>query len=273
MPLPRERLKEPCSPGAIAGYLALADAQPTIVGGVRARAGLPGGGARPDRGDLRGRARRRRVVRPGAVIVPCAAPRAHGEGFGPVRTPGSGLGGPVRSPGPVLGLLAGQARAAGQSRARRVPPGLDGLAAFPGLDHRPAAWSPAARRRGTDRAGHFALPRPLITASGARAISVSVLERPSSPGPVRLPGAPCGDPAGCVRERHRRPGLGPAPRSGAGAGCWRHRGGVARPAAAGPHPASRCDAARSRRFRRAGPSPSCPGAGPRRAGTTTASEP
>ncbi|HLN67212.1 MAG TPA: hypothetical protein VK280_08065, partial [Streptosporangiaceae bacterium] len=54
MPLPRERAKEPYSPAEIAGFLALADAQPTQQRRIRA-AGLVclGAGAGLIRGDLR----------------------------------------------------------------------------------------------------------------------------------------------------------------------------------------------------------------------------
>jgi hypothetical protein len=54
LPLPRERAKAPYSPAQIAGYLALADAQPAVERRMRA-AGLvcPGAGAGLIRGDLR----------------------------------------------------------------------------------------------------------------------------------------------------------------------------------------------------------------------------
>jgi integrase len=54
MPLPREHAKEPCSPAELAGYLALADAQPTPQRQMRA-AGLVclGAGAGLIRADLR----------------------------------------------------------------------------------------------------------------------------------------------------------------------------------------------------------------------------
>ena len=43
LPLPRERARQPYSPAEIAGYLALADAQPTTgAADARGGAGLPG---------------------------------------------------------------------------------------------------------------------------------------------------------------------------------------------------------------------------------------
>src|SRR6266851_2197908 len=51
VPLPRERAKTPYSPAEIAGYLALADAQPTAARRMRA-AGLVTGGADPRRRNL-----------------------------------------------------------------------------------------------------------------------------------------------------------------------------------------------------------------------------
>ena len=69
LPLPRERAKQPYSPAEIAGYLALADAQPTTERRMRA-AGLVclGAGAGLIRGDLRD-ARGSDVARSGGVVV------------------------------------------------------------------------------------------------------------------------------------------------------------------------------------------------------------
>lgn len=79
VPLPRERAKHPYSPAEIAGYLALADAQPTVARRMRA-SGLVclGAGAGLIRGDLR-RVRGTDVIcRPGGVVVQArgARPRA-----------------------------------------------------------------------------------------------------------------------------------------------------------------------------------------------------
>jgi len=70
MPLPRERAKEPCSPAEIAGFLALADAQPTMERRMRA-AGLAcrGAGAGLIRGDLREVRGSDVACRSGGVVV------------------------------------------------------------------------------------------------------------------------------------------------------------------------------------------------------------
>ena len=70
MPLPRERAKEPYSPAEIAGYLALADAQPTPARRMRA-AGLIclGAGAGLIRADLRAVHGTDVTCRSGGVIV------------------------------------------------------------------------------------------------------------------------------------------------------------------------------------------------------------
>jgi integrase len=70
LPLPRERAKAPYSPAQIEGYLALADAQPTIERRMRA-AGLvcPGAGAGLIRGDLRDARGSDVAARSGGVIV------------------------------------------------------------------------------------------------------------------------------------------------------------------------------------------------------------
>jgi integrase len=79
MPLPRERSKGPYSPAEIAGYLALADAQPTLARRMRA-AGLvcPGAGAGLIRGDLREVRGSDVACRSGGVVVQVrgARPRA-----------------------------------------------------------------------------------------------------------------------------------------------------------------------------------------------------
>src|SRR4249920_1745016 len=79
LPLPRERAKQPCSPAEIAGYLALADAQPTAERRMRA-AGLVclGAGAGLIRGDLRDVRGTDVACRSGGVVVTVrgARPRA-----------------------------------------------------------------------------------------------------------------------------------------------------------------------------------------------------
>jgi hypothetical protein len=77
LPLPRERAKKPYSPAQIAGFLALADAQPTIERRMRA-AGLvcPGAGAGLIRGDLRDARGTDVACRSGGVVVTVRGPRA-----------------------------------------------------------------------------------------------------------------------------------------------------------------------------------------------------
>ncbi len=79
LPLPRERAKEPYSPAQIAGYLALADAQPTTERRMRA-AGLVclGAGAGLIRGDLRDVRGGDVIARSGGIVVTVrgARPRA-----------------------------------------------------------------------------------------------------------------------------------------------------------------------------------------------------
>ena len=79
LPLPRERSKQPYSPAEIAGYLALADAQPTTGRRMRA-AGLVclGAGAGLIRGDLRDARGADVSARSGGVVVTVrgARPRA-----------------------------------------------------------------------------------------------------------------------------------------------------------------------------------------------------
>jgi integrase len=101
LPLPRERAKQPCSPAEIAGFLALADAQPTR--GRRARAaGLVclGAGAGLARGDLREVRGSDVACRSGGVIVavrgarPRTVPvlaRYHARLLAAARAAGTGL--------------------------------------------------------------------------------------------------------------------------------------------------------------------------------------
>jgi integrase len=76
-PLPRERSKAPYSAAEIAGYLALADAQPTAARRMRA-AGLVclGGGAGLIRGDLRAVRGSDIIARSGGVVVEVRGTRA-----------------------------------------------------------------------------------------------------------------------------------------------------------------------------------------------------
>jgi hypothetical protein len=101
MPLPRERAKQPCSPAQIAGYLALADAQPAAGRRMRA-AGLAclGAGAGLIRGDLREVRGTDVACRSGGVVVtvrgvrPRAVPvlaRYHARLQAAARSAGTGL--------------------------------------------------------------------------------------------------------------------------------------------------------------------------------------
>ncbi len=101
MPLPREHAKEPYSPAQIAGYLALADAQPTLSRRMRA-AGLVclGAGAGLFRADLRAVHGTDVRCRSGGVIVavrgarPRAVPvlaRYHGRLLAAAASAGTGL--------------------------------------------------------------------------------------------------------------------------------------------------------------------------------------
>jgi hypothetical protein len=101
LPLPRERSKQPYSPAQIAGYLALADAQPAIERRMRA-AGLVclGAGAGLIRGDLRDVRGTDVACRSGGVLVsvrgarPRTVPvlaRYHGRLLAAARFAGNGL--------------------------------------------------------------------------------------------------------------------------------------------------------------------------------------
>jgi integrase len=101
LPLPRERAKQPYSPAEIAGYLALADAQPGLERRMRA-AGLVclGAGAGLIRGDLRDVHGTDVTCRPGGVVVivrgarPRAVPvlaRYHARLLAAARSAGTGL--------------------------------------------------------------------------------------------------------------------------------------------------------------------------------------
>ena len=101
LPLPRERSKQPYSPAEISGYLALADAQPTLRRRMRA-AGLVclGAGAGLIRGDLRDARGSDVTARSGGVVVTArgARPRAvpvlaryHARLLAAARFAGTGL--------------------------------------------------------------------------------------------------------------------------------------------------------------------------------------
>jgi integrase len=77
LPLPRERSKKPYGPAEIAGFLALADAQPTMERRMRATALIClGAGAGLIRGDLRDVRGTDVTCRSGGVLVQVRGPRA-----------------------------------------------------------------------------------------------------------------------------------------------------------------------------------------------------
>ena len=186
MPLPREHAKEPYSPAEIAGYLALADAQPTPARRMRA-AGLVclGAGAGLIRADLRAVRGTDVTCRSGGVIVAVrgARPRAV-----PVL---------ARYHDRLLAAARVRRDRAGHRRHRSRPPehhhpadpvaGRRGRAAPAG--HLPAARDLAGRRRGAARPGHVHARRRDHLLPAARR-------------PARRPGT------------RRRGGRGPAARGG-----------------------------------------------------------
>jgi hypothetical protein len=101
VPLPRERAKAPCSPAEIAGFLALAQAQPTAERRMRA-AGLVclGAGAGLIRADLRDVRGQDVIARSGGLVVAVRGPRArvvpvlaryHARLLAAARSAGTGL--------------------------------------------------------------------------------------------------------------------------------------------------------------------------------------
>ena len=94
VPLPRERSKAPYSPAQIDGYLALADAQPTMERRMRAAALVClGAGAGLIRADLRDVRGSDVACRSGGVIVTSRGPSPCGAGAGPLPRPAAGGGG------------------------------------------------------------------------------------------------------------------------------------------------------------------------------------
>ena len=139
LPLPRERAKRPCSPAEIAGFLALADAQPTMERRMRA-AGLVclGAGAGLIRGDLRGARGTDVACRSGGVVIdvggrrPRTVPvlaRYHAPLLAAARFAGSGL-------------VCGGAETGRRNITSPLIAALDGGAGLPRLDtsRLRAAW-------------------------------------------------------------------------------------------------------------------------------------
>ena len=169
LPLPRERSKEPYSPAQIAGYLALADVQPTTGRRMRT-AGLVclGAGAGLIRGDLRGARGADVACRSGGVVVtvrgarPRTVPvlaRYHARLLAAAAFAGSGLicGGADPGRRNITNPLVGRPR----RRERAAPAG-----------HVPAsaAWLPAGARAGPGHVMHAAGIRlPAARRPGRRA--------------------------------------------------------------------------------------------------------
>ena len=131
LPLPRERAKQPYSPAEIAGFLALADAQPTLERRMRA-AGLVclGAGAGLIRADLRDARGTDVACRSGGVVVQVRDPRArvvpvlasyHAPLLAAARFAGSGL-------------VCGGAEHGRRNLTGRLAASLDGGGGLPRLD-------------------------------------------------------------------------------------------------------------------------------------------
>ena len=151
VPLPRERAKQPYSPAQIAGYLALADAQPTLSRRMRA-SGLVclGAGAGLIRADLRAVHGTDVICRSGGVIVAVARrPAPGGAGAGPLPRPAAGRRGVRRD---RAGLRRHRPRPPEHHHPADPVAGLRSRAAPAG--HLPAARHLADRSRPAARAGH-----------------------------------------------------------------------------------------------------------------------
>jgi integrase len=185
LPLPRERAKAPYSPGQIAGYLALADAQPTAERRMRA-AGLVclGAGAGLIRGDLRDARGSDVARRSGGVVVTVRGTRPRTV---PVL---------ARYHGPLLaaaafagtGLVCGGADPGRRNITSQLITALDGGTGLPRLD--------TSRLRATwlaDCAGMLGLATFMhaagISCSQRLGDLVAGLEPGSEPDAVRLLGA------------------------------------------------------------------------------------
>jgi integrase len=130
-PLPRDRAKQPYSAGEIAGFLALAGAQPTAERRARA-AGLIclGAGAGLIRGDLRDVRGTDVACRSGGVVVQVSGPRPrtvpvlsryHGPLLAAARSAGAGL-------------ICGGAEHGRRNLTGRLAASLDGGGGLPRLD-------------------------------------------------------------------------------------------------------------------------------------------
>ncbi len=153
LPLPRGRAKAPSSPGEIGGYLALAEAQPTLALRMRA-AGLIclGAGAGLIRGDLRDARGADVTCRSGGVLVqvrgtrPRVVPvlsRYHARLLAAARFAGNGLICGRADPGrrnitwPLIAAPAAGAGCPGWTRAGCARPGWPAARSCSGL---PPSW-------------------------------------------------------------------------------------------------------------------------------------
>ena len=131
LPLPRERAKAPYSPAEIAGFLALADAQPTAERRMRA-AGLVclGAGAGLIRGDLRDVRGSDVVCRSGGVLVTVRGARARTvpvlDRYHARLLAAAAFAGP--------GLICGGARPGRRNLTNPLIIALDGGSGLPRLD-------------------------------------------------------------------------------------------------------------------------------------------
>jgi integrase len=201
LPLPRERAKKPYSPAQIGGFLALADAQPTMERRMRA-AGLVclGAGAGLIRGDLRDARGSDVTCRSGGVVVtvrgarPRAVPvlaRYHARLLAAARSAGTAL-------------ICGGSDPGRRNITNPLISALDGGGGLPRLD--------TSRLRATWLADCADLPvRPprSCTRPGSAAPSAWVISSPAWSRPARrtrsgCPGPSGDDPAGGVRADHRR---------------------------------------------------------------------
>jgi integrase len=187
LPLPRERAKAPYSPAEIAGYLALADAQPTAERRMRA-AGLVclGAGAGLIRGDLRDVRGTDVACRSGGVVVTVRGARARTV---PVL---------ARYHAPLLaaaafagaGLICGGADPGRRNITNPLVAALDGGTGLPRLDtsRLRATWlSDCAQLLGLATFMHAAG----ITCSQRLGDLIAGLEPAGEAGAVRLLGAAC----------------------------------------------------------------------------------
>ena len=214
-PLPRERAKAPYGAGEIDGYLALADAQPTLARRMRA-AGLValGAGAGLTGADLRGVRGSDVACRSGGVVVDVhgARPRAVPvlSRYHDILLASAQFAGP--------GLITGGTSAVRKNITTPLTRSLAGGTGLPRLEAsrlRAPGWPTAA--------GCWTWPRS-CTPRGSPARSGSATCSPPSTRPMRPPRSRCSGrhgehPAGRARRDHRQLRHCPPGRGHAAAGC------------------------------------------------------